>query len=78
MRAIIAATALSGALLSMPAVPAFAQSSAAYPYCLMTGPAQDCTYNSMAQCQASKRGNADFCEPNNWYSGGSGRYRVRQ
>lgn len=57
---------------------AFAQSSAAYPYCLMTGPAQDCTYRSMAQCQASKRGNADFCEPNNWFSGSSVRSRLRQ
>jgi hypothetical protein len=57
---------------------AFAQSSSAYPYCLMTGPAQDCTYTSMAQCQASKRGNADFCEPNNWYSGSPVRSRLRQ
>jgi hypothetical protein len=47
---------------------AFADSSSTYPYCLMTGPAQDCSYNTMAQCLASKRGNADFCEPNNWYS----------
>jgi hypothetical protein len=57
---------------------AFAQSSSAYPYCLMTGPAQDCTYTSMAQCLASKRGNADFCEPNNWYPGWSARSRERQ
>jgi uncharacterized protein DUF3551 len=57
---------------------AFAQSSSAYPYCLMTGPAQDCSYTSMAQCQASKRGNADFCEPNNWYSGSSARSRPSQ
>ena len=57
---------------------ALAPSSSAYPYCLMTGPAQDCTYNSMAQCQASKRGNADFCEPNNWYSDSPVRSRVRQ
>jgi Protein of unknown function (DUF3551) len=56
---------------------ALAQSSSAYPYCLMTGPAQDCTYSSLAQCQASKRGNADFCEPNNWYSG-SNHSRARQ
>ena len=78
MRAIISAAALVGALWSLPDVQAVAQSSAAYPYCLMTGPAQDCTYSSMAQCLASKRGNADFCEPNNWYSGPSGRYRFRQ
>jgi hypothetical protein len=44
----------------------------------MTGPAQDCGYSSMAECLASKRGNADFCEPNNWYSGpSSGRHRFR-
>jgi hypothetical protein len=29
---------------------AFADSSSAYPYCLMTGPARDCSYNTMAQC----------------------------
>jgi hypothetical protein len=29
---------------------AFADSSSAYPYCLMTGPAQDRSYNTMAQC----------------------------
>jgi hypothetical protein len=52
---------------------AFADSSSTYPYCLMTGPAQDCSYNSMTQCLASKRGNADFCEPNNWYYGSRGR-----
>jgi hypothetical protein len=57
---------------------AFAQSSSSYPYCLMTGPAQDCTYTSIAQCVASKRGNADFCEPNNWYSGAPDHSRVRQ
>ena len=57
---------------------AIAQSSAAYPYCLLTGPAQDCTYSSMAQCMASRRGNADFCEPNNWYPGASSRSRARQ
>jgi hypothetical protein len=57
---------------------AFADSSSAYPYCLMTGPAQDCSYNTMAQCLASKRGNADFCEPNNWYGGSRGRSRNPQ
>jgi hypothetical protein len=57
---------------------AFADSSSTYPYCLMTGPAQDCSYNSMAQCLASKRGNADFCEPNNWYGGYRGHSRNPQ
>jgi hypothetical protein len=75
MRTIMLATLLT-AVLGVPG--AFAQSSSAYPYCLMTGPAQDRSYPSMAQCVASKRGNADFCEPNNWYSGAPGRSRVRQ
>ncbi len=55
---------------------AFAQSDN-YPYCLMTGSAEECAYASMAQCQASKNGNTDFCEPNNTYApfrGRSGRY----
>ena len=34
-------------------------------YCLMTGPAQECAYDTLNQCLASKHGNADFCEPNN-------------
>ena len=75
MRAIMLAIVLT-AVLGVSGV--FAQSSSAYPYCLMTGPAQDCTYTSMAQCLASKRGNADFCEPNNWFIGAPGRSRVRQ
>jgi hypothetical protein len=33
-------------------------------FCLKTGPAQECAYDSFAQCQAAKRGNADFCMPN--------------
>lgn len=81
MRATVVAAALAGAVLLLFSgfgTEAFAQSSAAYPYCLMTGPAQDCAYNSMAQCLASKRGNADFCEPNNWYSGRAGRSLFRQ
>lgn len=48
---------------------ASAQSSANYPWCLMTGPAQSCFYISMAQCMASRRGAGDFCEPNNTYVG---------
>jgi len=76
MRAIMLAIVLT-AVLGVSGV--FAQpSSAYYPYCLMTGPAQDCTYTSMAQCQASQRGNADFCEPNNWFLGAPGHSRVGQ
>ena len=39
---------------------AFADLSSTYRYCLMTGPAQDCSYNTMAQCLASKRGMRTF------------------
>ena len=33
-------------------------------FCLLTGPARECAYQTMEQCLAAKRGNADFCEPN--------------
>jgi hypothetical protein len=46
-----------------------AQSASSYAWCLMTGPAQSCYYTSMQQCMASRRGNVDFCEPNNTYTG---------
>ena len=53
----------------------FAPSSASadwssnYPWCLMTESSQECAFTSMAQCLDSKHGNADFCEPNNTYTG---------
>jgi hypothetical protein len=73
MRITVTALVLAAAFSASSA--AMAQTgSSTYPYCLMTGPAQDCSYVSMGQCLASKRGNADFCEPNNWYSGYSGPY----
>ena len=64
------------------AAAAFAGSSAwaqsdNYPYCLMTGSAEECAFSSMAQCLASKNGNADFCEPNNTYAP-SREYRAPQ
>ena len=43
--------------------------SANYAWCLMTDSSQECAFTSMAQCLASKHGNADFCEPNNVYIG---------
>lgn len=44
---------------------AFAQSGYVHHnFCLLTGPARECAYQTFEQCQASKRGNADFCEPN--------------
>lgn len=78
MRMIMSTIALATTVVAFGSSSASAQSSASYPYCLFTEDAQDCTYTSMAQCLASKRGNADFCEPNNWYSGPPGRSRGRQ
>jgi len=69
MRATMAATAAIALAATFGGTSAFAQSGSAYPFCLMTDDAQVCSYNSIAQCQASKRGNTDFCVPNNWYSG---------
>jgi hypothetical protein len=62
MPAVLLAAAFGGAL---GASGASAQSGAVhYNFCLMTDEAQECAYQTMAQCLASKRGNADFCEPN--------------
>jgi hypothetical protein len=62
MLAILLATAFGGAFA---ASSASAQGRAVhYNFCLMTDEAQECAYQTMAQCLASKRGNADFCEPN--------------
>jgi len=33
-------------------------------FCLLTGPNKECAYNSMAQCEAAKHGNADQCVRN--------------
>jgi hypothetical protein len=49
--------------------------SSNYPWCLMTDSSQECAFTSMAQCLASKHGNADFCEPNNIYIGNRRLYR---
>ena len=43
--------------------------SSNYAWCLLTESLQECAFTSMAQCQASKHGNVDFCEPNNTYIG---------
>ena len=59
MRVIMVAGVLAAAL---------AGSSAPWPqhvhhnFCLKTGSAQECAYDSFAQCEAAKRGNADFCD----------------
>src|ERR1700740_1838132 len=43
--------------------------SSNYAWCLLTDSSQECAFTSMAQCLASKHGNADFCEPNDTYIG---------
>ena len=44
---------------------AFAQGSYQHhTFCLITGPNKECAYDSMAQCEAAKHGNADQCVHN--------------
>jgi Protein of unknown function (DUF3551) len=78
MRLIVSLLAAGIFATTIAGTSASAQSSASYPYCLMTGPAQECGYTSMAECLAAKRGNADFCEPNNTYVGDRGYSRPPQ
>ena len=52
----VLAAALSGS-------PALAQ-HVHHNFCLKTGSAQECAYDSFAQCEAAKRGNADSCVQN--------------
>jgi hypothetical protein len=61
MRMILAAAALAASFGSS----AFAQSTYVHHnFCLKTGAGQECAYDSMTQCEAAKRGNADFCMQN--------------
>jgi hypothetical protein len=68
MRAFTSAILLAAAAAALGAVsgtPALAQSGHVHHnFCLLTGPARECAYQTMDQCIAAKRGNADFCEPN--------------
>jgi hypothetical protein len=62
MRVLAFATLLA-ATLGSPS--AFAQGSYVHhSFCLKTGSGQECAYDSMAQCQAAKRGGGDSCMPN--------------
>jgi hypothetical protein len=57
--------AAAAALGAFGGTPASAQSGYVHHnFCLLTGPARECAYETMDQCMAAKRGNADFCEPN--------------
>jgi hypothetical protein len=72
MRAItLSACLLTGGLFAttFAGSSASADSSSNYAWCLMTDSSQECAFTSMAQCLASKHGNADFCEPNDTYIG---------
>jgi hypothetical protein len=66
MRAILAATLLAAAFTGPGAL---AQSASSYRYCLLTDDGQECAYNNIEQCMASRRGTGDICQPNNTYSG---------
>jgi hypothetical protein len=62
MRVIFGATLLAAALAGSSA---FAQGDHVHhKFCLKAGSGQDCAYDTMAQCEAAKRGSSDFCEPN--------------
>jgi hypothetical protein len=63
MTRIIAAGTLLAACLA--ASGAFAQGSYQHhTVCLISGTNKECAYDSIAQCQASKRGNTDSCVMN--------------
>jgi hypothetical protein len=67
MRLITSAVLLSSALFGAAVSASSAQAQSGYVhhnFCLLTGPARECAYETFGQCLAAKRGNADFCEPN--------------
>ena len=61
---IIALVTLLAATLGAPS--AFAQKGDYHhhTFCLLTGPARECAYDSMAQCEAAKHGSTDSCVQN--------------
>jgi|GEM_PF-1604643 len=62
MRAIMTAAVLAAAFA---ASSAWAQSGYVHHnFCLKTGSGQDCGYQTMAQCEAAKRGGTDSCVQN--------------
>jgi hypothetical protein len=61
MRVILVAAALAASFGSS----AFAQSTYVHHnFCLKTSSGQECAYDTMAQCEAAKHGNTDFCMQN--------------
>jgi hypothetical protein len=64
MRVIMVAGMFAGVLAAaLSGSPALAQ-HVHHNFCLRTGSAQECAYDTFMQCEASKRGNADFCVQN--------------
>lgn len=63
IRTIAAATLLAASLTGSAA---FAQSNTYqhHTFCLTSGPNKECAFDSMAQCQAAKKGNTDTCQAN--------------
>jgi hypothetical protein len=65
MRAILTTTLATTLLTAALASSAFAQTTHVHHnFCLMTGSAQECAYDTFAQCEAAKRGGADTCVQN--------------
>ena len=63
MRAIMMAGALAATAFAGGS--ALAQGSYVHhSFCLKTGSGQECAYDTMAQCNAAKRGGADTCVAN--------------
>ena len=81
MRLVASAVLVSSVLLGGAFGVSNAQAQSGYVhhnFCLLTGPGRECAYQTMEQCLAAKRGNADFCEPNGAplnHPPGRGRYQ---
>lgn len=62
MRLLVVATVLAATFAGSSA---FAQGDYRHhAFCLLTGPARECAYDTLQQCQAAERGSADSCMPN--------------
>jgi Protein of unknown function (DUF3551) len=81
MRLLASAVLVSSVLLggAFGASNAFAQSDYVHHnFCLLTGPARECAYQTFEQCLAARRGNADFCELNGTpLNHAAGRYQYQ-
>jgi predicted outer membrane protein len=63
MRVIMTAAFLA-AMLAAPSAFAQEPTHVHHNFCLKTGSGQDCAYQTMAECEAAKRGGTDFCVEN--------------